>query len=678
MPRALRTVLFCLLSVLLPAATSAQGPAPDSVLARLQALTVTTTRAAGVSGGASVVIVRPDGLRSSPAPLLEQALRETPFVHVRQNTRGEMELSVRGSDSRQAAVLLDGVPITLGWDHRTDPSLIPITGAQRLMVIRGLGSVLKGPNTLGGTIEVTHAGVPQTRAWGGLGFDENSALVTSLGGAGHVADVLGATLHLQGGFAYRQRDGFSVPNDTIDPTSVDGLRTNSDLKHLDGFASAHLTRPSGAGIGLTVSAFDAERGVPPEEHITSGVRYWRYPYHRRQIAALSARSGSISTPLGSMTLDFGGGYNGGDVKIETFSDRTYVTRIGQELGDEQTWTGRAGLTHSLGDGTVQLAVTGADISYTETLNADSGADYRQKLLSAGAEIELPFGTRTTLSAGGVYDRTTTPATGGRTPGQEPFDNIGWRAGASHLIGAALRLHASVSQRSRFPALRELYSGALNRFLPNPELKPETLLGMEGGFTFSHIFGDATSANAQVTAFRHQLDDAVVRITLPAPDRRFMRINRDQINSYGLELLAGLTFGPDRDRAFTVNGDLTLQRITIEDQTADNAQRHAENNPETRGSLELGVPLPLQLRAVGNARYTGAQYCLNAETGNEDTLDSQLESDLALERSFTLSNSGIFRAIRALVGVDNVADATVFDQCGLPQPGRTLRVMFTLR
>ena len=28
-------------------------------------------------------------------------------------------------------MLLDGVPITLGWDHRTDPSVIPITGADR-------------------------------------------------------------------------------------------------------------------------------------------------------------------------------------------------------------------------------------------------------------------------------------------------------------------------------------------------------------------------------------------------------------------------------------------------------------------------------------------------------------------------------------------------------------------
>src|SRR5829696_7417768 len=128
---------------LLSAPVTLVAQRPDTVrvdTARaLQPVTVTETRAVGSVGGASATVIKPGELRSSPAPLLEEALRESPFVHVRQNSRGEMELSIRGSDSRQAAVLLDGVPISLGWDHRTDPSLIPLTGAQRMLVVRGLG-----------------------------------------------------------------------------------------------------------------------------------------------------------------------------------------------------------------------------------------------------------------------------------------------------------------------------------------------------------------------------------------------------------------------------------------------------------------------------------------------------------------------------------------------------------
>src|SRR5687768_3252724 len=127
--------LVGLLAPVLGAQTPPDSTRPDSARV-LRPVTVTETRAAGVVGGASAVLVKPEALRSSPAPLLEQALRESPFVHVRQNSRGEMELSVRGSDSRQAAVFMDGVPITLGWDHRTDPSLIPITGTESITIVR--------------------------------------------------------------------------------------------------------------------------------------------------------------------------------------------------------------------------------------------------------------------------------------------------------------------------------------------------------------------------------------------------------------------------------------------------------------------------------------------------------------------------------------------------------------
>lgn len=675
-----------ILSVLPLTQTNAQATPPDTAndanATRLQAVTVTRARAAGVVGGASAVVVRPVELRSSPAPTLEQALRESPFIHVRQNSRGEMELSVRGSDSRQAAVLLDGVPITLGWDHRTDPSLIPITGTRSLVIVRGLGSLLNGPNTLGGSIEVSHADVAgmvpgESHLWGGGGVDENAAFVTTVGGSRTFGAAGGGTLLVEGGVAYRDRDGYTVPGDAGDPTASDGLRTNSDLRHSDGFASLRWRTPTGASLGLTVSAFNAERGVPPEEGV-SEPRLWRYPYHRRTIAALSAGSGQFATPFGYGSLEAGVGYNAGKIKIESFTDRTYQTLDETELGDERTMTGRVRLTHTLGAGTLRAAVTVADVRYTETLPPATPNDYRQTLFSGGAEIEQPLGLRTRLAGGVVFDKATTPETGGRTPGQAPFDAVGWRAGLSHELSSAVRLHASVSERSRFPALRELYSGALNRFLPNPDLEPETLLGFEAGVTLDRTLG-SSRATFQLTGFRHNLDDAVVRITLPDPDNRFQRINRDRIESTGAELLAGFVFGPDATRAVTLTGDALLQNISIHDQTVPGEPAHrAENNPEQRGSVELGLPLPWDLRGLATARYTGTQYCLHADTGNEVRLSGRTRSDLALERTFNLAGQGVFRALRALVSLDNVSNATVYDQCGLPQPGRTLRVMFSIR
>jgi iron complex outermembrane receptor protein len=667
------------MSLTVAAAPAAQVPADsskDSSKVKLAMVTVTGARATGVVGGASAVIVRTEELRSSPAPLLEQALRESPFIHVRQNSRGEMELSVRGSDSRQAAVILDGLPLTLGWDHRTDPSLVPVTGSRTIRIVRGLASLLNGPNTLGGTIEVDHGAGVANDAWVGAGVDENGAVVTSLGGE----RMLTSSLAVRGGFAYRKRDGFSLPSSATDTTSYrfDGLRTNSDQRSMDGFASAHWSGSSGKSLGLNVTGFDAERGVPPEEHIISP-RFWRYPYHSRYVIALSGSTGFLSTPFGFGSIDASAGLNSGAVKIDIYGDRDYDNITGNEIGNEKNVVGRVRATHSLGSGTLRAAFTSSHIDFRESLSGVV-ADYRQNLWSAGAELEMPVKSQTTIAGGLVFDKATTPEAGGR-PEQEPMDNIGWRAGVSHEMNTSFRLHASANQRSRFPALRELYSGAANRFQPNPDLKPETLRGFEGGFTANRAVGSNGRMMAEVTGFSHNLDDAVIRITVPNPTpppaTLFRRENRDNIVSYGAELLAGYTFGSSPDRAVSISADALLQSITIKDQTAGDTARHAENNPETRASLEVGVPLPLRVRGIANARYTGRQYCLNADTGNEDELKAKVKSDLALERKFALKRSP-FQTLRALLAADNLSNAAVFDQCGLVQPGRTLRLMFMLQ
>lgn len=676
---------LCSLAMLgLPAAGGAQARRDTTTVERrshqLEAVSISATRSAAIVNGAAAVVVRPAEIRASPAPMLEQALKEAPFVLVRQNSRGESEISVRGSDSRQSSVLLNGVPITLGWDHRTDPSLVPITGAERLVVVRGLGSLLNGPNSLGGTIEVSHDAFAESaggRVWAGAGIDQNGATVGSLGLGRRLAEIRDGALSLSVGAAHRQRDGLSLPAGVADSTARRrGLRTGTDLRQVDGFASLRWSRVGGRSLGVLVSAYDAEKGVPPEEHLRSP-RLWRYPYNRRVIAMASASTGLISTPLGLGSFDVGAGINHGSLKIESYADRSYRTISAQELGDERTASLRTLLTHSMGAAMLRASFSTADIRYEETLAPATAVDYRQTLSSAGVEVEAPVGRRTKLVGGVVFDRASTPETGGRTPEEESFSRSGWRAGVSHEISPRASWHASLSDRARFPSLRELYSGALDRFQPNPHLRPESLLGFEAGVTVGQFLPAATQSSLQVIAFRHRLDDAVVRITLDS-STRFIRVNRDRIESMGVELLGGLAFGAAAGRVVTLSGDLALQRIRIVDEHAGDLSRHAENNPETRGRLELGLPMPAQLRAAVAARFSGRQYCLNAETHREDELPGRLMSDVSVQREFALAGLGPFKQLRAMLGLDNIGDVTAYDQCGLPQPGRTLRLTMSAR
>jgi iron complex outermembrane receptor protein len=219
----------------------------------------------------------------------------------------------------------------------------------------------------------------------------------------------------------------------------------------------------------------------------------------------------------------------------------------------------------------------------------------------------------------------------------------------------------MSRRTRFPSLRELYSGALGRFVPNPDLRPEALFGGEAGFTARTGDGEF-----QAVVFHHRLSDGIVRTSIVDAngDRRFQRINQDRIRSTGLELLALGTLG-----SAVLSGDATLQSVRGYD--ANGSSVDLEYEPSVAGRVGIEMPLPGRVRASSQLRYMGEQRCENPESGGLEPLRSSRSLDLTLRRLF--SGSRALRNLDASVSIRNVTDALVFDQCGLPQPGRTFRV-----
>ncbi|MHB1225813.1 MAG: TonB-dependent receptor, partial [Gemmatimonadaceae bacterium] len=240
-PRIVLAGALCLLPLLALDARAQQRPEEqrrDSGGRTIAPVVVRGIRAPTVVGGAGAVVAVVDSLRLPAAPLLEEALRAMPFILVHRNSRGETELSVRGSDSRQTAILLDGVPLTLGWDNRSDVSLVPITGATRISLVRGLSSLLHGPNVLGGVVEVSLAD-----GAGGEGAPSSLILASSvdqLGGHSLQAaggGPLGGGVTARGGVGYRDRPGLARSGGLVEPGPDADLRTNSDARELDLFGA---------------------------------------------------------------------------------------------------------------------------------------------------------------------------------------------------------------------------------------------------------------------------------------------------------------------------------------------------------------------------------------------------------------------------------------------------------
>lgn len=667
---ALGTLLVghALLAASLPAQARRDTSQRDT--SRLEEVRVRAAYVPRVVGSAAAVTLRPDSIPLGiTAPTLGEALRRMPFLYVRQNSRGETELSVRGSESRQAAVFLEGVPLTLTWDARTDAGIVPLAGAQRVEYVRGLSSLLAGPNAIGGVVSVRMWDDhdpdrrPERIARTDFQVDQFGGTRTTLTAGDALHHSPTSTVSIRVGGGWRDLPGLALPASVVDTAGDGRLRLNTDARTYDVFAGARYEHAQGRYLSAVYSAMDGQRGVAPELHIRAP-RLWRNPEVRRNVLSLSAGTGAIRSPLGVGDVEVSYGVNHGFVKIEAFTNRDYNRVNATELGDDETVTKRLTFDQELGRfAVVRGAFTEADVAYVETINTAAPVRYRQQLSSSAAELDLRPVRTLTLTGGMSADAATTTLAGGRAPlGRK--EGTGWRAGVTWLVPmAGIRVHASSSERSRFPALRELYSGALNRFEPNPELRPETARQSEVGATWMRGGFDA-----QATLFSSRTDDAVVRTTLP--NNRFFRVNRDRFTSEGAELTAGLTVG----RA-TLRGDFTTQTARITDKTiTDASQREPEDVPARFGSLLGTFTLPHGLEVQGRMRMVGDTRCTNPDTNRLDTQRGATAADVGVERRWL---RGSAMRLRSLVQVENVGNKALYDKCGLPQAGRTMRIGFTI-
>jgi len=659
-------------------APTAKAQQPDSAradtAATLTELVVRARRPITSVGGSSGVAIALDSLPLPPAAPLERVLREAPFLHVRRNSRGEAEISARGSESRQVAVLVDGVPITLAWDARADVSIIPAAAPQRIEFTRGLSSMLYGPNVLGGIVEIS---VGRSLLQPSASSVEIGAGVDGVGGVGTRATMTlpfessaGRWL-IRAGAGFRDTPGQPLARGIVEPLPTDdGLRVNTDARSVDGFVAARFHGNDGAWLSFSGSSFDAKRGIAAELG-TDDARFWRYPDVNRTVGVISGGTGDRASPFGGRgDLEASVGLDFGRTEIDSYTGRDYVTTDGFENGNDRTLTLRLLADQSLGSrGELRTAFTWSDIRHDEIL-PDAEARYRQQLASLGAEtvwrlIEDGTGIEALrVSVGGAYDVGKTPESGGREP-LGTLHQWGVRAGFSMVVGGGDALiHGGVSRRGRFPALRELYSGALNRFAPNPDLEPEKLTAFEAGVTTRLGGGEV-----QAVFFRHDLRDAVVRTTLP--DRRFFRVNRDRLASTGLELLAATTVG-----RVGLSGDLTLQSVDLTDPEAQ-VTHEPENLPSVFGTVRAALPIGFGTVATAELDYTGRQFCIDPGTGQDTRLDAGAIVNGHVSKVWSVGRSGMLSRLETRIALDNLGDRALFDQCGLPRPGRLLRLELRL-
>ncbi|QJX01757.1 TonB-dependent receptor plug domain-containing protein [Alcanivorax sp. IO_7] len=144
----------CLPLALLCSAVQADDTPSRFELGVLEPVVVDGTRA-DFSDATTEDTVDADDMARFNRTDVSQALELLPGVNtVMMGGRSERLINVRGFDSRQVPLFIDGVPVYVPYDGNIDLSRLTTYDVAEISLSKGYTSLLAGPNTLGGAINV--------------------------------------------------------------------------------------------------------------------------------------------------------------------------------------------------------------------------------------------------------------------------------------------------------------------------------------------------------------------------------------------------------------------------------------------------------------------------------------------------------------------------------------------
>ena len=579
-----------------------------------------------------------------------------PSARVATDSRGETHVMIRGAPDRHVQTFLDGIPLNIPWDERVDLQTIPLSGTGRLEATRGLTTLLDGPGVLAGSVRmgapVWIPGTPHNRI--AIDAGEHVSGRTDLQHLNRFGawDVLGAA-------GWHGRNALNLPHGVVESTGAD-RRENSDLDQYSLLLRGSRPVAEVGRLNLLATAWTAEQGVPSEMHLGDEARFWRYPVRRRALAGASLDmpldedqrwdlSAALSADFFEQEIDPRGPDDWG---TEQLAGQDY------EKDWDRTGYGRVQATHWFGP-TTQLALqtTARYTNHREILTVGGPTDaYSQWLVSAVLEAEFHPVDAWQVRLGAGVDHSATPESGPQ-PSNEAQDHATWNARITRPLGRQAEVHLAASRRTRAPALRELYSGALGRFVPNPDLRPEQQLLYEAGF--SQV---ARRWRLEAAVFLLRLEDGIERVSLDNPERQYQRVNQTSIRVPGVELAGGWQMTADLD--LSVQHTILVARVE-QDGVYDTP---AEDRPDYLSRVTANWAPVTGPGVLAEAVVTGARW--SADTTDPmgvRRLPAGVVWNTRVRWYLTRPAGGLELHLR----LDNIFDQRVDNQVGLPNAGRTL-------
>ncbi|MNR90717.1 Colicin I receptor precursor [compost metagenome] len=406
--------------------------------------------------------------------------------------RNERMVYLRGFDSRQVPVFIDGIPIYVSYDGYVDLARFTTYDIANIEVAKGFSSVLYGPNTLGGAINlISRRPVKAFEGNIGVGIRANDKFDSTGNNANINLGTNQGLWYAQFALSYLDNDGYTLSRD-FRPVAAQPTRERRNAYSTD--------KKVNIKVGLTPNATDeyslnyinqqGEKGSPPYAGRAAGTsaNYWQWPkWNKESLYFIS------NTAIGANSyVKFRAYYDKFSNDLRNYTNATYTVPAGfrQSIYEDHTYGGSAEFGTKISNAnTLKVALhvkkdfhkennVGEPVQRAEDLTTSLSVEDTHRLTE---KLDLVTGFSLDKRKGKVaqeYD--TTRGLYNFPLGDGSAFNP--QAGLIYRFSETGNAYATVARKSRFPTIKNRYSGGLGTVIPSPGLKAEHSTNYEIGFS----------------------------------------------------------------------------------------------------------------------------------------------------------------------------------------------------
>ncbi|TDX52998.1 TonB-dependent receptor plug domain-containing protein [Orenia marismortui] len=489
---------------------------------------------------------------------------------------GQKTIRVRGADTEQVLILIDGQPMNSSQNGSVDLSQFSIEQIERIEVLRGPASALYGANALGGVINIiTKSGSqsPETRmkvSYGSFNTQDYKLI-------------------------HRGESDKLAYNISLAKKKSDGHRENSELDQENIFAKFNYDLNKYSDLLFSLQYTDSAKGSP---------------------GPISSRTPNAQQDDEDMNinLQWNQQTENSDSKIALYYNEH------QNIYDNPDKWGYDGPSEH---NTERLALDFNRIKYYDAHTLSYGGEVVENRIDStenGEHNDLSKAIFIQDEWRLIDDLKLT--LGSRYDNHESFGGeTSSRIGAVYTINSKLNLHVSVGEAYRTPTYNDLYWPADDYTEGNPDLEPETALAYETGLRYLD-----NNFKGELNLFKRDVNDLIN--WAPGNDGIYRPSNINTAKVSGLELI--LTKYLTDNLATDFNYTYLDARDKKTDQRLDYRNYHSLNLGLNYSGKQISGSLNSQLVA-GRAEELPSYFVVDAKLNNK--IKENLELSLGINNLF---------------------------------------------